>query len=98
MHINKLIEEALSEAAVELLNALAAHAVVAPKDNSSLFYFPVEEENWNATMLLVHEIFEAEILVSAESDWLAFRILQSYGVRGGQLAYQFTPTFAESLR
>ncbi len=100
MQINQIIEEALSEEAVELLNMLAAHAVTTASatDPQSVFTIPVEENNWNASMQLLREIFEAEILISDESDWLSFRILQSIGVKNGQLAYQFTPTFSQTLR
>jgi hypothetical protein len=99
MQINKLVEELLSEAAVELLNTLAAHAIATSEArDASLFHFAVEEDSWNSTMMLMSEIFEAEILVSGEREWLSFRILQSFGVRQGQLAYQFTPTFAEALQ
>lgn len=98
MKLNKLVEDVLSEAAVELLDTLAAHAVVtSPDDKSMLYFLPVEPESWNATVLLMREIFEAEVMVSDESEWLSFRILQSFGVRNGQLAYQFTPTFAKAL-
>lgn len=83
---------------MELLDALAAHAVIAaPEQRSSVFYFPVETDNWNSTILLVHEIFDAELLISGNNDWLTFRILQSFGIKDGQLAYQFTPVFAETL-
>lgn len=98
MHINRLVDEVLSEPAIELLNALAAHAVVSGQQPSSLFFFPVEPDAWNSTMLLLREIFEAEVLISGDDDWLGFRILQSFGVKHGQLACQFTPTFAEALR
>lgn len=98
MNINKLVDEVLSDAAVELLNTLAAHALVtSPEDKSALSFLPVEPENWNATVLLMREIFEAEVTVAGETEWLSFRILQSFGVRNGQLAYQFTPTFAKAL-
>jgi hypothetical protein len=100
MHINRIIEEALSEEAVELLNMLAAHAVTADAatDSQSMFTIPVEEHNWNASLALLREIFEAEILLADEADWISIRILQSIGVKGGQIAYQFTPTFAQTLR
>jgi hypothetical protein len=98
MHINKLVEEVLDEAAIELLDMLAAHATMAaPHQTASLFFFPVDPDNWNATILLMHEIFDAEILIEGENEWLSFRILQSFGVKEGQLAYQFTPTFAQAL-
>lgn len=100
MQINQIIEDALSEEAVELLNMLAAHAVTtdAAADPQSVFTIPVEENNWNESMQILREIFEAEILISDEMEWLSFRILQSIGVRNGQLAYQFTPTFSQALR
>jgi hypothetical protein len=100
MQINQIIEETLSEEAVELLNMLAAHALAvdATTDPQSVFTIPVEENNWNASLELLREIFEAEILISDEVEWLSFRILQSIGVKNGQLAYQFTPTFSQSLR
>jgi hypothetical protein len=100
MQINQIIEDALSEEAVELLDMLAAHAVTADAaaDPQSVFTIPVEESNWNASMHLLREIFEAEILISDEAEWLSFRILQSIGVKNGQLAYQFTPTFSQALR
>lgn len=98
MNINRLVEDVLSNAAVELLDTLAAHAVVtSPDDKSALYFLPVEPESWNATVLLMREIFDAEVTVSDASEWLSFRILQSFGVRNGQLAYQFTPTFAKAL-
>lgn len=98
MKINRIVEEALSEDAVELLNILAANALAtAPSHGTSLFYLPVEQENWETTMMLMREIFEAEILISGDGEWVAFRVLQSYGVNHGQLAYQFTPTFTEAL-
>lgn len=98
MNINRLVDDVLSEAAVELLNTLAAHAIVDRPDNkSALSFLPVEPDSWNATVLLMREIFEAEIMVSSDTEWLSFRILQSFGVRNGQLAYQFTPTFAQAL-
>jgi hypothetical protein len=99
MQINRIIEQTLSEEAVELLDMLAAHALVAaPADPKSVFYLPVEENNWNATLLLLREIYEAEILIAEGRDWVNFRILQSIGVKNGQLAYQFTPTFSQTLR
>lgn len=100
MHINRIVEETLSEEAVELLNMLAAHAVTADAaiDPQSVFTIAVEEHNWNASMKLLREIFEAEILLADESDWISIRILQSIGVKDGQFAYQFTPTFAQTLR
>jgi hypothetical protein len=98
MHINRIVEEVLSEEAVELLNILAANALVtSPKQGTSLFYLAVEQENWNTTMMLMREIFEAEILISGDAEWVAFRILQSIGVNEGRLAYQFTSTFTEAL-
>lgn len=98
MNINKLVQDVLSEAALELLDTLAAHTIVAsPQQRSSLTLMPVDADNWNATMMLMREIFEAEILLSGETEWLGFRILQAYGVRDGQLAYQFTPVFAQAL-
>jgi hypothetical protein len=98
MKINKIVEQALSTNAVELLNLLAANALAtSPAHGPSLFYLAVEQENWNATMLLMREIFEAEILISGDQEWVAFRVLQSFGVNKGQLAYQFTPTFTEAL-
>lgn len=98
MHINKLVEEVLSEAAVELLNSLAAHALVsASQDKSALHHLPIEADSWNSTIFLAREIFEAEVLLSGEADWLSFRILQSLGVKDGKLVYQFTPTFAQAL-
>lgn len=99
MQINRIIEQTLSEEAVELLDMLAANALVsAPGDAKSVFYLPVEENSWNATLLLLREIYEAEILVAEDSNWVNFRILQSIGVKSGQLAYQFTPTFSQTLR
>ena len=97
MKINRLVEEALSEDAVELLNVLAANALAGPPTQGSLYCLAVEPENWNATMMLIREIFEAEILVSGDPEWVSFRILQSIGVNHGKLAYQFTPTFSETL-
>lgn len=77
MQLNRIIEESLSEEAVELLNMLAAHAVAADAqtDPQSVFTIPVEENNWNASLQLLREIFEAEILISNDADWLSFRIL-----------------------
>ncbi|MDQ9169343.1 hypothetical protein Q8A64_02845 [Oxalobacteraceae bacterium R-40] len=101
MHINRIIEETLTDEALDLLNMLAAHAVTADAgiDPQSVFTIPVEENNWNATLESLREIFEAEILISDDdTDWLSFRILQSIGVKNGQLAYQFTPTFSQTLR
>ena len=99
MQINKIIEQTLSEAAVELLNMLAANAIVSEaSDAKSVFYLPVEANNWNATLMLLREIYEAEILIAEENDWISFRLLQSIGVKKGQLAYQFTPTFSQALR
>jgi hypothetical protein len=98
MKINKIVEEVLSEDAVELLNILAANAIATtPAHGTSLFYLTVEPENWNATMMLMREIFEGEIMISGEGEWVAFRVLQSFGVSEGRLAYQFTPTFTEAL-
>lgn len=98
MKINKLVEEALSENAVELLNLLAANALAAPQSQTkSLFTLAVEPENWNATMQLIREIFDAEILIASDPEWVSFRILQSIGVNHGKLAYQFTPAFTETL-
>lgn len=98
MHINRIVEDALSEEAVELLNTLVAHAIVnAGEDTLAVFTMPIEDSMWNSTMLMVREIFEAEILIADEPDWLSFRILQSLGAKDGLLAYQFTPTFAQSL-
>lgn len=98
MKLNKFVEEALSESAVELLNLLAANALAAPPaKDKAMYYMAVEQENWNSTVILMKEIFDAEILISGEEEWLAFRILQSFGVSKGQLAYQFTPTFTEAL-
>lgn len=98
MNINRLVEEVLDDAAVELLNTLAAHTMVEqPDDRSAMSFFAVEPDSWNATVLLMREIFEAEVMVSGEEEWLSFRILQSFGVRNGKLAYQFTPTFAKAL-
>ncbi|MFC7513864.1 hypothetical protein ACFQUU_02480 [Herbaspirillum sp. GCM10030257] len=98
MQINKAVEEVLSEAAVELLNTLVAHVIVsAPQDKSGLCYLPVESDNWNTTVMLMREIFEAEICISSDTEWLSFHIFQSIGVRDAQLAYQFTPTFAQAL-
>lgn len=98
MHINKIVEDTLSGDAVELLNTLAAHALAVPAaDDASLCFLPVGEDDWNATMFLMREIFEAEITIAGDGDWLSFRILQSLGVNGGRLAYQFTPTFARAL-
>ena len=96
MKINQLVEEVLSEAAVELLNALAAHALVATQ-KPAMYTMAVEADNWNSTMMLVREIFEAEVLIPGETEWLGFRILESVGVKNGQLAYQFTPIFAQAL-
>ena len=98
MKINQLIEEAISGEAVELLNMLAANAIAAPVDMNSVYTIAVEQDNWNATLLLLREIFEAEIVISDDGNWLGFRILQSIGVKNGQMAYQFTPTFAQILR
>lgn len=98
MNINRLVEEVLDDAAVELLNTLAAHTMVEqPDDRSAMSFFAVEPDSWNATVLLMRAIFEAEVMVSGEEEWLSFRILQSFGVRNGKLAYQFTPTFAKAL-
>jgi hypothetical protein len=98
MKLNKIVEEALSASAVELLNLLAAHALAAaPEQGKSMYSMPVEQDNWNSTMVLMREIFDAEVLISGESDWVAFRILQSFGVNQGQLSYQFTPTFTDAL-
>jgi hypothetical protein len=100
MHINRIIEETLTDEALDLLNLLAAHAVTANAgiDPQSVFTIPVEENNWNTTLELLREIFEAEILISDDAEWLSFRILQSIGVKNGQLAYQFTPTFSQTLK
>jgi hypothetical protein len=98
MQINKLVEQILSEPALELLNTLVAHALVNPSsDRSALSTLPVEPDSWNSTMLLLREIFEAEILVSGDVEWLGFRILQSYGAKDGRLAYSFTSTFAQTF-
>lgn len=98
MNINNLVEEVLSEAAVELLNTLAAQVIVStPEQKSSLSFLTVEAENWDSTVLLIREIFEAEVQISTDAEWISFRILQSFGVRNGQLAYQFTPAFAQAL-
>lgn len=98
MQINRLVEEALGESAVELLNVLAAHVVATgDADRTGMQSMPVEPDDWNATMSLVREIFEAEILLSGDDEWVSFRILQSFGVNNGRLAYQFTPTFAKAL-
>ena len=98
MRINRLVEEVLSENAVELLNMLAAHALATGEGkHKELHTLPVEPDVWNDTMFLMREIFEAEILVSGEDEWISFRILQSFGVNAGHLAYQFTPTFAQAL-
>lgn len=65
MHINRIAEEVLSQDAVELLNVLAVHAVAtADMQAASLCYLPVEADAWNATMHLMREIFEAEIVTS----------------------------------
>lgn len=98
MKLNQLIEQEISSEAVELLNMLAANAIAVPVEMNSVYTIAVEPENWNATVLLLREIFEAEILIADEDDWLSFRILQSIGVKDGQMAYQFTPTFAQTLR
>ncbi len=98
MKLNKLIAEVLSMEAIELLNVLAANALAAANNSdTSVFYLAVEEDNWNSTVLLMREIFEAEILISSEQDWLSFRVLESFGVKQGRLAYQFTDTFAHTL-
>jgi hypothetical protein len=98
MNINKIVEEALTEEAVELLNILAANALATqPAHGISIFHLAVEQENWDTTMMLMREIFDADILISGEREWVSFRILQSFGVNHGQLAYQFTPTFTETL-
>ncbi|RJF95367.1 hypothetical protein [Noviherbaspirillum saxi] len=69
MQINRAVEEVLGEAAVELLNTLVSHVVVAnPDDKAGLFYLPVEPDNWNSTMMLMREIFEAEIFVSGQTE------------------------------
>lgn len=89
------MEEVWSESAVELVeaNSLATSSA----NGASLYHLVVEPENWNATMLSIREIFEAEILISGDGVWVAFRILQAFGVNQGKLAYQFTPTFTETL-
>lgn len=98
MRINKIVENVLSEEAIEFLNTLAAHAIVTDKvEEASLYYLAVEQNEWNATMFLIREIFEAEIMIANDDEWLSFRILQSLGVNKGRLAYQFTPTFAKAL-
>lgn len=98
MNINRLVEEVLSDAALELLNTLAARTVVEESgDKSGMSFFKVEPDSWNSTVLLMREIFEAEVTVSGETEWLSFRILESFGVRDGQLAYRFTPTFGQAL-
>ncbi|WP_334187781.1 hypothetical protein [Noviherbaspirillum sp.] len=98
MQINRLVEEALGESAVELLNVLAAHVLAAGDANrTGMQSLPVEPDDWNTTMFLMREIFEAEILVSGDDEWVSFRILQSFGVNHGRLAFQFTPTFAQAL-
>lgn len=98
MQINRLVEESLGESAVELLNVLAAHVLAAGgEDRTGMQSMPVEPDDWNTTMSLMREIFEAEILVSGDDEWVSFRILQSFGVNNGRLAYQFTPTFAKAL-
>lgn len=100
MHINRIVEETLSEDALELLNLLAAYAVAADAGTAphAVYTMPVEDSNWNAALQSLREIFEAEILISDDQNWLSFRILQSIGVKNGQLAYQFTPTFSQTLR
>src|SRR6476469_9286352 len=97
MRLNRLVEGVLGEEAVELLDLLAAHALVAGDGSAALHRLPVEEESWNRTMLLVQEIFDAAVLVSGDGEWLSFRILQSFGVDDGRLVYQFTPAFAQAL-
>lgn len=100
MQLNRFIEEVLSEEAVELLNTLIAHAIAVPPDSANgppLYHLPVEQDIWNSTIRLMREIFEAEILISGDEEWLGFRLLQSFGVKEGQLAYQFTPIFAQTL-
>lgn len=98
MKLNRLIAEMLSAEASELLNMLAANAVVNRNDaDASLHYLPVEEDSWNSTVILMREIFEAEVLLSGDQEWLSFRILESFGVSQGRITYQFTPIFAKSL-
>ncbi len=98
MQINKIVDDVLSEDAVELLNTLAAHAIATTQVNeAAMYYLPIEEDDWDETMFLIREIFEAEIVISGDQNWLSFRILQSLGVNNGRLAYQFTPTFAQAL-
>jgi len=98
MHINRLVEQVLSERAVELLDTMAAQALaLQPGDITAVAYLTVEAESWNDTVLLMREIFEAEIEVSADHDWLGMRILQSWGVKDGRIAWQFTPAFGQAI-
>lgn len=98
MHINRLVDQVLSAAAVELLNTLAAHAIVAEgSDRQGMFLFPVELDALDDTLILVREIFDAEVVIAGDDEWLSFRILQSFGIKDGQLAYQFSPTFAQAI-
>ncbi|GIZ52798.1 hypothetical protein [Noviherbaspirillum aridicola] len=98
MHINRLVEQVLSERAVELLDTMAAHALARlPQDITAVASLAVEADSWNDTVILMREIFEAEIQVAAGNDWLDMRILQSWGVKEGQLAWQFTPAFGQAI-
>lgn len=98
MHINRLVEEVLSEAAIELLDTMAAHALaLQSRDITGVTGLPVEPDSWNDTVLLLREIFEAEILVSTGDDWLGMRILQTWGVKDGRLVWQFTPAFGQAI-
>lgn len=98
MHINRLVEEVLSENAVELLDTMAAHVLARlPVSITAVASLAVEPESWNDNVMLMREIFEAEIQVTSGTNWLDMRILQSWGVRDGQLAWQFTPAFGEAI-
>lgn len=98
MHINQIVAQVLSSRAVELLDTMAAHALASqPQDITAVTSMAVEPDSWNDTLLLLREIFEAEIEVSADSDWLGMRILQCWGVRDGRLAWQFSPVFGQTI-
>ena len=98
MHINRLVEQVLSEPALELLNTLAAHVMAAqPDDVCGVAFLAVETDSWNDTVLLLREIFEAEVQLAGNQDWLGLRILQSWGVKDGRLAWQFTPVFGQAI-
>lgn len=98
MQINRLVEQVLSERAIELLDIMAAHvAAVHPEDVTALASLRADPDTWNDSVLLLREIFEAEVQITGEHDWLGIRILQSWGVKDGSLVWQFTPVFGRAI-